>query len=534
MKKNNLLVNIGFIAIGISIAYLGIHALSEKGDDPAAIKRIISMEDDTFIPTFREIKIDFNHKIGKSGYDFVGGATIDIDNDGIDEIFIGGSDGQADGLFAFVDGVFINIAEKAGLSKNDEATYGAYSIDSDNDGDTDLFVARESDVYLYTNTNGIFTETPLNLRLEENSIPLSMSIADTNKDGQLDLYVNTFINKTNLKSPTFNDDSYTKRNYFLRQQQDGSFIDMTNESGLSLDKNTFVSSFVDLNNDNWLDLVVATDADKIRIYRNNKDGTFEVIPTLSDYGFWMGLGIGDIDNDGDEDLFFSNIGSTIPSALMKGDAEPGQIIDTEWRFWRNNGDFSFSDMTVQQGITKQEFARGAVIDDFNLDGLSDLVVTENSIHWPAHKINKDDGRFYIQAIGEGFVSSQETAGIKNKFYGQSPLISDVNNDGYPDIIFINLNGPARALINEGGQNNYLTVVLPDSPTSIGARVSVERSDGIILYKQVVAGEGFATDQTNKLFFGLGREAKIKNVQIDWPSGQRTIRTNIENNTILEI
>src|SRR3989338_7646838 len=92
----------------------------------------------------------------KYSYAFAGSALIDIDGDGIEEVFIGGGDNQLDGLFRFENGRFANIAAELGFA-NKASAGGALSIDVDNDGDADLFVARLGGGYLYLNNAGKFS-----------------------------------------------------------------------------------------------------------------------------------------------------------------------------------------------------------------------------------------------------------------------------------------------------------------------------------------------------------------------------------------
>jgi len=269
------------------------------------VERLFNSEQETFIPIFREVPIDFVHQHSPPAHGFAGGAIIDIDGDGVQEIFVGGSARQPDALFSYQNGEFKNIIEGTGLSNVEEGTYGALSIDIDHDGNTDLLIARDSGVYLYTNREKSFSETKIEFTLEEAAIPLSISAGDINKDGFIDLYISTFINAANFKTATFNDPTHKKANIMLLNNGDNTFQDVTVSSGLEFKQNTFLSSFVDLNNDGWLDLVVAPNTDRVRIYKNLRDSTFEEMPPPTVYGFWMGMAVGDVDNDGDMDLFFS-------------------------------------------------------------------------------------------------------------------------------------------------------------------------------------------------------------------------------------
>jgi enediyne biosynthesis protein E4 len=104
---------------------------------------------------FTPVPVDFTHTWTKSSHPFTGAAVIDIDGDGIFEIFIGGGAGQRDALLSYRSGRLVNIEPGTGLSR-DSTTYGSTAIDLDADGDTDLLVAREDGVYLISMTGDGF------------------------------------------------------------------------------------------------------------------------------------------------------------------------------------------------------------------------------------------------------------------------------------------------------------------------------------------------------------------------------------------
>jgi len=500
----------------------------------SAVERLFESERETFIPTFREVPINFVHQHRLPAHGVAGGAIIDIDGDGVQEVFVGGSAGQPDALFAYQNGKFENIIEGTGLSNVEEGAYGALSIDIDHDGDTDLFISRDSGVYLYTNQDEVFSETKIKLNLEENAVPIAIAAGDINKDGFIDLYISTFINPANFKSATFNDPAHGKSNIMLLNNGDNTFRDITASSGLEFKQNTFLSIFVDLDNDGWLDLVLSPNTERVKIYKNLRDSTFEEIPSPTVYGFWMGMAVGDVDNDGDMDLFISNAGGTIPKSFLKGDIRDDQRLDTQWKLLRNDGNFAFTDITNEQGLNKNQFSWGPIFEDFNLDGLQDLMVAENFAKWPPHKWIKSSGKFFVQRSNHTFVSTEHISGVVNKHFGQSPLIADFNRDGYPDIVYVNFDGPLRAFLNNGGDNNFVAVSLKDDAESIGARVIVEKTDGTKLTKQIVTSTGLVSDQTPELFFGLGRDTSVTSIEVIWPSGRTKTINNVEVNSRVTI
>ncbi len=487
----------------------------------------------TSVTLFKEIPIDFNHSYNKDFYAFAGSALIDVNGDGVEELFIGGGQDQIDGLFKFENNQFTNIATEWGFT-NKTAAGGALAIDFDNNKTTDLLVSRLDGVYLYLNDGTKFTEQKLNIIFEKDAVPLSLSVTDINKDGLADLYVSTFKDPRVFKFTTFNKPSNRSANLMLLNKGNNVFEDITQKSGLTYKQNTFQASFVDLNNDTWPDLVLSPNTDKVIVYENKKDGTFEVKPPLTNFGFWMGLAVGDIDNDGDQDFFLSNIGNSVPNSAARGDLLKEQVLDSEWAMIRNDGNFTFTNVTTLKKLNDYEFGWGALFEDLNLDGRLDLLVSENYIKLPAHRINKLDGRVFLQEFDGGFLSVTKAVNLTNPHYGTSPLLADFNKDGYPDVVFINFNGQSYARLSIGGDNNYLKVFLSDTATSLGARVDVRKLDGTILSKQVIGGIGLLTDISNELIFGLGADIEVKEVVITLVSGKVQRFQNVKAGTTLKI
>lgn len=473
------------------------------------------------VPSFAEIPVDFDHVYAQTRtLPFAGGAIIDIDGDGKPEVFVAGGAGQDDALLTFRNGRFVDIIGLTGLSST-LATYGALALDVDKDGDTDLIICREDGVYLYRNDGrGRFVGTKLPVALAPHAVPTAVAAADVDGDGRLDLYISTFSDARTFRARLFNDPAHVTANVFLRGTADGGFVDATKAAGLTLRQNSFGAVFVDLDNDGRVDLVVASNAGQVRIYRNKGDGTFQLVDRPTGFGFWMGLAVGDYNGDGKADLFLSNVGNTIPRILLNGDLRPDQRLDTAWTLLRNRGGMTFTRAGSAAGLDGFAFARGAVFADVNLDGRPDLVVTENSFAWPAHIWDPASGRLLIQDRDGRFRPVTRLAGVANPYYGQTPLVADFNGDGYPDLFFINLDGPARAFFSRGGANRALKLRFPDDVGAFGARVTITHADGRTLAGQFIGGAGLLGSSSPVMIFGLGADTKPVRVDVVWPGGRR--------------
>jgi len=472
------------------------------------------------VSTFREVPTGVVHSWNGTTHPFAGAAVIDIEGDGKPEIFVGGGEGQDDWLLAYRDGKLVNMAREAGISSK-SATHGATAIDLDRDGDTDLAVARNDGVYLLLNDGGRFSSRKVAFDAGKDAVPLSVAVSDVNGDGYADLYVSMFVSFPAFRSATFNDPGHAKKNRLLLNNGDLSFTDITGQSGAAGRQNTFTSAFVDLDGDAKQDLVLSQNTGEVEIFRNLGGGKFEAMATNTGYGFWMGLGVGDVDGDGDQDLFFSNLGVSIPAFLTRGDLEEGQRHASEWLLLRNDGDFTFTDVTGSYGLLGHGFAWGGVFEDLDLDGQLDLAVAQNYIKWPIHKIAPLGSKAFLQQLNGGTAEffQYDALGLDNRHFAQSPLIADLDGDARPDFLWLNMHGPLRAFLNTS-RANVIAVAIPDTLPFLGAKVSVETGSGTLYTRQVTGSTGLMTDQTPVQFFGLGEAKAVKAVTVEMADGTR--------------
>jgi len=474
------------------------------------------------IPVFESASSPFKNKFnGDNSLPLMASAMIDVDNDGVDEIFVGGGLDQKDGLFAYKDGRFEKSAFTLPNKPANSSTYGAVSFDLDNDGKTDLFLSTDAGLLWYRNTGEGFEMSKIEVPFDEKSICASVTFGDVNRDGHADIFVSNYIKKHLMEGQTiFKDFTYGSSSLLMMNNGDNTFKDATEAYGMTYIHNTFMGIFVDIDNDGWLDLVVAHDTGEVRTYKNEEGQKFtkKANPTTGKYAYPMGIAVGDYNSDGNIDFFFSNTGSSVPVFMARGDLAEEDVFIKDWMLFRNDGNFNFTDVAKETKVADFEFSWGAIFEDFNLDGKQDLVVAENYVDFPPHKLFKLPGRFLVQRPDGTFAAVEDQANVINKNYAITPLSSDFNQDGYPDLVFANLDGPLKVQINKGGDANYIAVRLPENAKYVGARITVTKKDGSMLTDAYVIGEGLGSDQTSTVTFGLGADTKVASVNIALSDG----------------
>jgi hypothetical protein len=235
---------------------------------------------------------------------------------------------------------------------------GITVVDYDNDGYYDLFIPDGVEAKLFRNKgDGTFEDVTAQAGLSGLDGVSVALFADYDNDGHKDLFV----------SRSF------KPNQLFHNRGDGTFEDVTLKAGIGADNSTTVASWVDYNNDGWLDLYVgryldprktipttfyARNGEPNQLYRNNGDGTFTNVTReagVGDVGLCLGTAFGDYNDDGYPDLFVAN--------------DFGRKT-----LYRNNGDGTFTDVTVRTGTLAYGAGMSATIGDYDNDGRLDLYV----------------------------------------------------------------------------------------------------------------------------------------------------------------
>jgi hypothetical protein len=305
------------------------------------------------------IGIDFKHerdpklepsalKFGVMQHATGGVSVVDYDNDGRPDIFF--ADGKRCRLYRNAGpdehGTvhFIDVTRAAGLDGIDQANAGIFA-DVDNDGYKDLFIVRYCApcLFFHNNGNGTFTDRTKEMGLDLNAPCMAACFLDYDRDGYVDLYVGVYGDAFHdiPRLPFYAQNG--GKNRLFRNVGGQRFEDVTEASGTGDTGWTLAVAAADLDNDGFPDLVVANDFGKKTVYHNNGDGTFTEITKQAgvlDISGGMGVAIGDIDDDGYLDIYFSNISSNQRwfGEDMTAKQYLRKVSRTRW-FWRDFGEY---------------------------------------------------------------------------------------------------------------------------------------------------------------------------------------------------
>ena len=514
-------------------------------------------------PLFTEIAeetgLRFTHLNGATGQYYMaeqmgaGAALLDYDNDGDLDVFLvqsgtlgqaGANGGATSRLFrndlkVLPDGRrtlhFEDVTERAGLGWSGYGM-GAAVADYDNDGDLDLFVTAFGPEALFrNNADGTFTDVTAAAGVSDPLWSTSASFFDYDRDGDLDLFVANYLDFT-LTDNKRCADSVGARDYcgprayrpvpdrLYRNEGNGRFTNVSEAAGiLKADGAGLGTVAGDFNGDGWLDLYVANDATPNQLWINRRNGTFADEGMLAGVALnaagnpegSMGIASGDIDADGDEDLFITN------------------IIGETFALYENDGRGSFDDARVRwavSGPTARFTGFGTDWIDFDNDGWLDLFIANGAVNVieaqrgqpvPFRMRNlllRNTGarRFEdVSSLGGPAFAREET--------GRGAAFGDVDNDGDTDVVVTNNGGPARLFLNQSAGAHWLQLRLQQESGNrhgFGAWVGVERGKRPTLWRRVRSDGSYASASDFRVQVGLGADARADAVVVQWPDGTR--------------
>ena len=461
-----------------------------------------------------------------------GVAAGDYDQDGWTDLYVtGGSSGSNQLYRNMGDGTFVDVAGNAGINFSGRIDTGGTFADIDSDGWPDLFLGGVNGtppLLLHNNQDGTFSDITEDSGLAEIINSYSASFADYDRDGDLDVYISHW-------------NTSDQASYLFQNDGAGTFSDVSTQAGIPNGLMAdYTPIFSDINNDGWLDLLVAADFNTSQVYLNNQDGTFSIITDTEvitdDNG--MGAAVGDYDNDGDMDWFVSSIfdPNGIPSDVIPG-ASTGA---TGNRLYRNDDAGNFTDVTDDSGVRIGGWGWGSCFADFNNDGFLDIFhvngyVTGNFNNNAQFLI---DGSNIFISNGDGtFSARQHELNFADTDQGRGVSCLDYDLDGDIDLFVANNQQSPSLYRNDGGNDmNYLHISLGGSEANldaIGARISLTVGEQTQT-REIYAGNNYISNNPPVAYFGLGNSDTIDEIRIQWPDGDIQTFSNVSANQILTI
>lgn len=486
-----------------------------------------------------------------------GAAIFDFDGDGRNDVLITNGtklDAEPDrgpGLLLYRNegaGRFREVAASAGLKAVGWAQ-GACASDFDNDGDTDVAVTFYGYNRLFRNEGGRFEDVTRSAALPVSGTRWGAGCAwtDYDRDGFVDLFVSNYVDLDLSKAPKpgQNSDCIWKgmpvvcgpvglpkaRNILYRNRGDGTFEDVSAKAGILKPGGRYGLGVAaaDFNGDGWPDIYVACDQTPGLLYENRKDGTFveRAVEAGVAYNFdgrlqsGMGVAVADFDGNGFLDIAKTNFSGDIPSLYLNEDG----------RF--------FNDAARESGLAAHQLLGwGIVAVDVDEDSLPDLVMGNGHVY-PEIDRSKIGERYrqlsllYRNQGGGKFADLTGTAGAAFRVERATRGVAagDLDGDGRPEIVLVNINEPPAVLQNQSPRGNWIRLLLEGTKSNrsaIGARVTVE-AGGKRQIAEVASGGSYYSGSDVALHFGLGAATKVDKLSIRWPGGKLESFRDVETN-----
>ena len=513
-------------------------------------------------------------------YNGSGVATVDINNDGLLDLFFAANQVENRLYLNQGDLKFVDITEKSGINQGKGWSTGVSFVDINNDGWQDIYVSqggpyhgeKSRNLLLVNQGDLTFRESAADFGLADESISSQSAFFDFDKDGDLDCIVmneNLIYGTEPQRFYDFmenNDKLAHHSSNHLYLNEGGIFRDITKESGILSPAFGLGLIVSDVNEDNWLDFYVANDYYvPDALYINNQDGTFS--NQIANYTkqvsfFGMGVDIADINSDTYPDIFVLDMASTdhyrskTLMASMNVEAFDLLVDDLglhhQYMFnslQLNSGEGYFKNVAHLTKLSKSDWSWSVLLNDYDNNTTNDVFITNG---YRKYALNNDirakvvgarlkynnsvplrvKREIYEQMPSEklpnmmfsnqgvlDFKDVSNTWGLSEPSYSNGAAYADLDNDGDLDLVINNIDEEAfvyRNLTMEDGKGNYLNVQF-ESENSF-AKVTIYAA-GTIQKKESKSVRGYLSSMDPSIHFGLGSTAGIDSLTVEWLSGK---------------
>lgn len=552
---------------------------------------------------------DFNIFKYRNFYNGGGVAIGDINNDGLADIYLTGNM-EPNRLYLNKGGLkFEDITENAGVQGNKPWSTGVVMVDINADGLLDIYVSNagnlegnnhDNDLYI-NNGDLTFTEMAHEYNLAKTGFSTHASFFDYDKDGDLDAYI---LNNSNIPVSSL---GYAEQREvraqdwegvphifrgvgdMLLRNDDGKFVDVSEEAGIygSLIGFGLGVMVTDINNDLYPDIYVSNDFyERDYLYINNQDGTFteEIKKWTSHLSLSaMGIDIGDINNDGHNDIFITDMlpeeekrvksimefeGYNVFDLKQKKDFYQQYIQNT---LQLNNGNGSFSEVAYYSGVDATDWSWAGLLFDMDNDGLKDIFIT-NGINHDLTDLDFVD--FFANEIIQKmaltgrkesidsiiakmpvrpqpnyayknngditFTNANADWGFDLPTMSNGAAYGDLDNDGDLDLVINNVNTEAFVYENRTNElledHNFIKVKFEGegkNPFGVGAVAKFYFADNIV-NQELIPSRGFQSSIEYIMTIGLGKHKVLDSIRIVWPDDRSQLLTNVKANQQLVV
>lgn len=537
-----------------------------------------------------------------------GGVAIgDFNKDGRPDIYFSASQTENRLYINKGDFDFEDVTKTAQVEGQGRWCNGAAVVDINNDGLDDIYVCasiknnpEERTNLLYVNQgnkqNGtpVFKEMAKQYNLADTGFSVQAAFLDYDRDGDLDVYIATtglaqrnssrFDGNTDFQKDKLSDKLY--RNEGSDSLGHPFFRDISKEAGIADHGYALGIGVADVDNDGWKDIYVTNDFNSSDLlYINNRNGTFtDRSRTCFKHTSMnaMGNDIADINNDGLEDIVAVDMNPEdnfrkkknmsagnyyVYQSMLRGDYVLQYVRNT---LQLNNGNAvfdssnrqlpSFSDISFYAGIAETDWSWNPSLADFDNDGFKDLIVTNG---YPKDVTDHDFAVFRAESseiaskeylLGEipqikipnyafrntGDLKFQNVTtdwGLVTPSFSNGAAYADLDDDGDLDYIINNINDEAFVYKNnlkKSASNNFLNIKFEGSKKNIngiGAVAKLYHKDQVQVFDNTPY-RGYISCVNSELHFGLGTVKTIDSLLILWPDGKQQLFSNVEVNKTL--
>ena len=458
--------------------------------------------------------------------------------------------------------------------------------DANGDGHVDFLAPNVTgDMLLYQGTaHGLQESKPLGKSKQGGPLqqPTAFTAGDIDLDGDLDLWVGQYrisYLRGVMPNPYYDaNDGFPA--YLLLNEGGGKFVPWTPEAGLEKkrQRRTYTGSFVDLDKDHDLDLVVVSDFAGVDVYHNDGKGRFtDVTDSAIDerHLFGMSATFGDYNTDGQLDFYVAGMGSTTARRLESMGARRTDDPEVDRmrmimaygnRMYVNTSPGKYTQPAFKDQVARTGWAWGTTSLDFDNDGDHDLFVAnghssgkstkDHCTHFWCHDIYKPKSQpdramhEVFQEIHKGYFDKTESwdgyqksnllmndngtsftnvaflMGVADEFDGRAALSDDLDGDGKMDLLVVEdrwQQGQVLHVYHNTLENDHHWIgvhLSEDGPgkSPLGARIELETDQGTQV-RVIAAGETIHGQHRPSAHFGLGKGTTVKELRVLWPGGK---------------